>query len=226
VEQVIQEKQYGYKESEIMAYTKTVWKDRQVEFPNRYKDQNNTVYTLSRDEGVVSEAGTLVNATVMNNIEDGLVDATTHKGCLLYKSTNQTLTTATATNVTWDSEEYDTNDFHSTSSNTSRITIPAGVTKVKLSAMVAFSNSSTTGARYLAFRKNGSDFIGGGRITIAGTSSPVGANLLHIETPVVVVTTGDYFEVRVWQSSGGDLDILATGTLSTTGNYFALEVIE
>lgn len=55
-----------------MAYTKTVWTDRDVEYPNRYKDQNGNQLILTRDEGVVTEAGTLLNSTVMNNIEDGI----------------------------------------------------------------------------------------------------------------------------------------------------------
>jgi hypothetical protein len=55
-----------------MAYTKTVWTDRDVEYPNRYKDQNDNQLILTRDEGTVTEAGTLLNSTVMNNIEDGI----------------------------------------------------------------------------------------------------------------------------------------------------------
>ena len=55
-----------------MAYTKTVWTDRDVEHPNRYKDQNNNQLILTRDEGTVTEAGTFLNSTVMNNIEDGI----------------------------------------------------------------------------------------------------------------------------------------------------------
>jgi hypothetical protein len=209
-----------------MSYVKTTWTDRQVQYPNRYKDQDDTVYTFSRDEGTITDAGTAVNATNLNKLEDGLVDATTHKGCLLYKAANQTLTTGTATNVTWDSEEYDTGSFHSTSTNTSRITIPAGITKVRLSAMIGFSTSSVVGERYVAFRKDGADFIGGTRASVTGAASPVGVQMVHIETPIIVVAEGNYFEVRVHQTSGGNLDISATGTPSTTANYFALEVIE
>lgn len=55
-----------------MSYLKNVWADRDVQYPNRYKDQNNNVLTLTRDEGTVNEAGTLFNAAKMNNIEDGI----------------------------------------------------------------------------------------------------------------------------------------------------------
>lgn len=63
-----------------MAYTKTVHKDRQVQYPNRYVDQESNQYTFTRDEGTVTEEGTLVNATVLNNMEDGIEDAHTVLG--------------------------------------------------------------------------------------------------------------------------------------------------
>ena len=55
-----------------MAYTKQTWTDRVVQYPNRYKDQNEVQYTFERDEGTITEAGTFVNAGRMNYIEDGI----------------------------------------------------------------------------------------------------------------------------------------------------------
>lgn len=55
-----------------MAYDKTIWTDRVVEFANRYKDQNEVIYTFTRDEGVITEAGTFVTAANMNKIENGI----------------------------------------------------------------------------------------------------------------------------------------------------------
>lgn len=59
-----------------MAYTPTVWKDRAVQNPRQYKDQNNNTLILTPDPGVISEAGTLLNASSMNNIEQGISSAT------------------------------------------------------------------------------------------------------------------------------------------------------
>lgn len=56
----------------MKQYEKTNWKDRIVQFPNRYKDQNNNVLTLTQDPGEVAQDGTMVEAEVMNNIEDGI----------------------------------------------------------------------------------------------------------------------------------------------------------
>lgn len=56
----------------MKQYEKTNWKDRIVQFPNRYKDQNNNVLTLTQDPGEVAQDGTMVEAEVMNNIEEGI----------------------------------------------------------------------------------------------------------------------------------------------------------
>jgi hypothetical protein len=55
-----------------MAYTKTTWIDRVVEFANRYKDQNLVQYIFTKDPGTITAAGTALNAVALNNIEDGI----------------------------------------------------------------------------------------------------------------------------------------------------------
>ena len=55
-----------------MAYVKTTWLDRIVQYPRRYRDQNSNQLTLTPDEGTVTEAGTTVNAARLNNIETAI----------------------------------------------------------------------------------------------------------------------------------------------------------
>lgn len=55
-----------------MTYNKTIWSDRVVQYPNRYKDQSNVQYTFSRDEGTITNNGTQITAGRMNNIENEL----------------------------------------------------------------------------------------------------------------------------------------------------------
>lgn len=70
-----------------MAYSKTVWVDRVSQFPNRYTKQNetSTQVELIADEGIVTEQGTFVNASLLNKMEQGIAD--------MHKITNITLTT-------------------------------------------------------------------------------------------------------------------------------------
>lgn len=55
-------------------YSKFTWRDRNVQYPNTYKDQNNISYTFTRDPGTITEEGTPITATRMNSIEDTLED--------------------------------------------------------------------------------------------------------------------------------------------------------
>lgn len=55
-----------------MEYIKTLWEDKVVQYPNRYKDQNNNILELTPDFGETLQEGTLVNAEKMNNIENGI----------------------------------------------------------------------------------------------------------------------------------------------------------
>jgi hypothetical protein len=58
-----------------MAYIKTNWTDRAVQYPRRYKDQNLIQYTFTPDEGVISDAGVVVNALNLNKMELGIEEA-------------------------------------------------------------------------------------------------------------------------------------------------------
>ena len=65
-----------------MGYTKNTWTDKNVQFPNRYTDELSNVKTFTPSPGIVTNAGTLVTASYMNNIENG-VDMV-HKGTHVY----------------------------------------------------------------------------------------------------------------------------------------------
>ena len=88
-----------------MSYNKTVWEDRESEFPNRYKDQNDNVLQLTRDEGVVTNTGTFINAAVMNNIENAVEELSvgwqSATGTFTYTSADApTFVMATSVNTT------------------------------------------------------------------------------------------------------------------------------
>lgn len=60
-----------------MAYTKTTWTDRAVQYPNRYdkSEESESQLTLVPSPGAVTQTGTPINATNMNKIEQGIADA-------------------------------------------------------------------------------------------------------------------------------------------------------
>jgi len=133
----------------------------------------------------------------------------TFAGCSLTKSAAQTISNATTVSITFDTEEFDTDAYHSTSSNTSRITIPSGKGGKYLFVMTANFAGNTTGQRLLMLYKNGavhkySTSLGGTSFVFRATTSVI----------VSAVAT-DYFEFAVYQDSGGSLDINGSATDTT-----------
>lgn len=70
----------------------------------------------------------VVTAAMLNtHVRDNENWMHTFHGCRVYKSSGQTVGAGNTDAITFDSEIFDTDGLHSTSSNTSRITIPTGL---------------------------------------------------------------------------------------------------
>jgi len=128
----------------------------------------------------------------------------TFVGVRLTKSGGQSITNNTGTMVTWDTETYDTDAFHSTSTNTSRITIPSGKAGYySISATGGFSGN-TTGQRYYGLYKNGT------LILIFGRAAGYSADTVLSGTAILNLAVGDYIELEAFQNSGGALNFEGT----------------
>lgn len=123
------------------------------------------------------------------------------QGCSVYKSGTQSISSGAGfTTVTFDSELFDQGGLHSTSVNTGRITVVVPGLYL-LYAQVAW-DANATGIRTCTIEKNGS---GVSEVThvIAGSASAQNEAV----TKLVVAVAGDYYEFRVGQTSGGNLNI-------------------
>jgi hypothetical protein len=108
----------------------------------------------------------------------------------------QSISNTTYTALTYDSENYDTDSFHSTSSNTSRLTIPSGKGgKYQINAYVNWDNNAT-GRRIFVLYKNGVYNKALANETSSGYLGQTGAYVIEL------VAT-DYIEIFVYQDSGG-----------------------
>jgi outer membrane protein assembly factor BamB len=106
--------------------------------------------------------------------------------------------------MTFPSEQFDTNGFHSTTTNTSRITIPTGLGGYYLvSGNLRFATNGT-GSRVLMLRKNGSDLL-----TITEYAGTASATATGRGTLIWNFAAGDYLEILAYQSSGGNLTLYA-----------------
>jgi hypothetical protein len=139
-------------------------------------------------------------------------DAVGFKGALAYKSANLTAQNLTSASVvTWNSEDYDTHGFHDTGVNPERLTVPTGVArKVKLSAQITLASITADLWVLLEIRKNGSAaYTGVGRATAeVGTTTPS----VQVETGVVSVVAGDYFELWITVETDTSVDITAASS--------------
>lgn len=120
------------------------------------------------------------------------------RGCGLNGSATS-VPTATATILAWPTESWDTDAFHSTVTNTSRITIPAGCAgRYLIAAAMKFSGSIGSNPPDMRLYKNGSLFR-----TISAFSA-FGAGP-YSGSVIVDAAVADYFEIAALQSSGGTL---------------------
>ena len=132
----------------------------------------------------------------------------TNQGARVYNSANISIPNATTTVLTFNTERYDTNNLHSTSSNTSRITFQSAG-KYELSAVVRFA-ANGTGTRYIQFRLNGTTFIAS---ESSGAVTSGDAVDLSIST-LYNFAANDYVEVAVYQNSGGALNVVSGANYS------------
>jgi hypothetical protein len=122
-----------------------------------------------------------------------------------WQTTPTTLgTSGTAGLLLFDTESYDTDSNHSTSSNTSRLVCNAtGLYDVRVNLFFA-TNSS--GYRELQIRKNaaGSN-VGGTVVGLARVAAFAGAAAQVYLAKDIPLTAGDYLEAFGLQNSGGSL---------------------
>ena len=102
-----------------------------------------------------------------------------------------------------DSEIFDVGGYHSTSSNTSRITIPSGKGGYYFVYAYLTVQSNSTGERLLRIYKNGAFVDANGDPKIGVTTN--GRPAQSIAT-LMNLSAGDYIEVYVYQNSGGNLN--------------------
>jgi hypothetical protein len=125
--------------------------------------------------------------------------------CVFVKSSvNQSIANGVNTTLSFDLEDYDTDNLHSTTTNNSRITISRAGLWLFFATVVFASNS--TGFRTVYLGINGGGSIGVTRVTVNAVSG--------IETYVCAagmknLSVNDYVEVIVSQNSGAALNVLS-----------------
>ena len=151
---------------------------------------------------VASTAGYVltVDSAEATGLKWAAVSGPSFKGVLATNTTGQSISSGAETTLTFNGETYDTDSFHSTSTNTSRLTVPSSGYYF-VWAKVRFQGNSS-GYRYIYFRKNGTtsyqDII----------NYPANASDFSLYLGMALpASANDYFEVRATQNSGGNLEV-------------------
>jgi hypothetical protein len=90
----------------------------------------------------------------------GYVDLATQPRCVAYNSGTQTVTAGNTTALTLDSEDVDVGSMHSTSANTSRLTVPTGgdgFYEITGKSVAQITGNATKAE--LSIKKNGTTFL-------------------------------------------------------------------
>jgi hypothetical protein len=129
-------------------------------------------------------------------------------GCRVYNDGAQSIPNNSTTAITFAQEEFDTDAFHSTSSNTSRITIPTGLDGYYRFTYGGTFAGNSSGIRIGILHKNGGvtnlgDIIGSFSCHASNTVNDVTVE----NTAIIHLSAGDYIEFLAYQNSGGSLNI-------------------
>lgn len=129
------------------------------------------------------------------------------------RTTAQTITTGSATKIDFDSEDYDTDGFHDTGSNTSRLTVPTGLGgKYAISGALEWA-SNTTGIRTVNIIKNNTTYLCKNADT--SISGDMG---MHVHAQAELAAT-DYVEIIVFHNRGSNLDVIVTSMQAWLAMY-------
>jgi hypothetical protein len=146
-----------------------------------------------------------VKASTSTGLEWGAAaSGATFVGCSVTNSANYNVANNTHTTVTWDTEDFDTDGFHSTTTNTGRFTIPSGKDgKYLLNCQIRWDDNTTNSDRSLGLYKNGT--------AIKSNAQNVGLYPSQQLNWVGALVAGDYVYFSVYQNSGGTRTLYVDG---------------
>jgi len=173
-------------------------------------DVDNIFSDLVHSHESAGEGGTLPSAA-LPGLATHEADVDAHHpvdiGARVYNSADQAIPNATWTALTFDSERYDTDTIHSTSSNTSRLTCKTAG-KYLIHAQVQWEGNADS-TRYVSI-KHSSGWHIGREIATGFTATGF---IMSVQT-VFDLAVDEYVELELWQGSGVSLDAKAEGQIT------------
>jgi hypothetical protein len=153
--------------------------------------------------------GDILTASDMNTyVRDNTAFLNAPPSARVYNDANISINNDTTTALTFNTERFDTDTIHNTSTNTNRLTCQtAGLYLIYGCVSWAANNA---GSRSATIRLNGSTIIAVSSILNLGAAD-LPRNVL---STVYSLSASDYVELTAYQNSGGALNVLAVGNYS------------
>ena len=128
-----------------------------------------------------------------------IASGSTYVGASVSNTVGQSIANATETTLTFDTEQFDTDGIHSTSTNTERMTVPAGKGgKWRLSGAFRGAVSGTLWEFYIFV--NNAYYITG--FPQFGMTQNGRGSMVAVPNFELNLAAGDYVHIRVYQTSG------------------------
>ncbi len=170
--------------------------------------------------GTFSDSLTVSGVPV--HVGDYMYSKPVFRGAMVIRTTDQNILDSTSTKVLYDTVAIDTEGFI-VGGDESLFVIPAGVTKVKVSAQAYWKSDAGQGQRQINIRDMTAGSPGAGGFGASILEGPITATSQQAESYVIDVYEGQKFGMLVAQQSGGDLEIQGN---ALPLNYMQIEVIE
>lgn len=144
------------------------------------------------------------------------------RGCRVYRTTDQTAVASGAT-ISWEAEAIDTDAIWTLGVPT-RLTVPVGVTKIRLRWGVAYEAMATAGSLSSTLTKNGAAMAVPdhyARSYYRSGATGFTNNAVQGNSSTLTVVGGDYFQLLTSFSMAGQDQVLAN-----IGTFFEMEIVE
>lgn len=170
--------------------------------------ETTTTKDLRVSRQLIIDAPTMESGTILVGNSSGRASYEGPVGASVRRTSVQSITDSTATAISFDVEDFDSGNLYITVTQPTRLTAPSQGLYM-ITGSVAFAGSGA-GVRQIYIKKNGSTRIAtGGAAGVAGTFSNNGS-----VATVAFMNAGDYAELVVVQTSGGNLDVLSSENYS------------
>ena len=198
-------KLYRYADAIVKAVTE--YKEREIK-----QEDRNYIYPLLTN---LKQTPKYSLEPKNNSTANPKVQSNEFIGAMLQLEQNYTLPPRTYTEIPWTKVVYNNAEFWD-SNNPTRLVVPKGITKVRVSGN-ALWDSNATGLRMLRILKNGTYSLGLPYTRdVAISTAPQNGT-----SGVIPVKEGDYFEFEAFQDSEGDRQFRADPY-----TWFSIEAIE